>query len=314
MSENNYNHPPMEKEQLLQVIECIKTICKTATSEKATECSSAENSVQGGMNDVGEFHAACDGPVFDVEKACQFSNDRKLRLSLLKEEFEEYVQAEEENDIVAVADALADMLYIIFGTAHAYNIPLDEIFSEVHSTNMAKVGKNGKVERREDGKILKPKGWKPPQIAKMIEEFNKDKQIDADNLIYEFYRKFVNRDLAKQLDQMFESLKSVEVVEKLKEETPIDELVDSLTSKSTRFWLKKPPSKPVQWSPLMSHPKDFIGEEIRHLTMNGTGSLSSYEERSEPVRFVPPPPEPIRYVPSQDDDPWSWYDDSKEED
>jgi predicted HAD superfamily Cof-like phosphohydrolase len=288
MSDDNYKHPPMEKEQLLQVIECIKTICKTATSEKMAECVT-ENSVEGGMNSVGEFHAACDGPVFSQEKPCQFSNDRELRMSLLKEEFQEYVQAEEDSDIVAVADALADMLYIIFGTAHAYNIPLDEIFSEVHSTNMAKVGKNGKVKRREDGKILKPEGWEAPQISKMIQEFNKGKELDASNLLYEFRRLFVNRELAKQLDQMFETMKTVGVVEKLKEEQVIDELVD-------------------------------------HFTKNGrsysTSKIEFYPERiatpEDPVRFVPPPPEPIRFVPPsldpRDDDQWSWCDDSKKED
>lgn len=309
MKKDSYEHPPMEKEQLLQTIECIKTICKTAIGEKMTECV-AENSVQGGMNAVGEFHAACDAPVFDQEKPCQFPNDkdRELRMSLLKEEFEEYVEAEKENDIVAVADALADMLYIIFGTAHAYNIPLDEIFLEVHSTNMEKVGENGKVKRREDGKILKPEGWKPPQISKMIEEFNKDKRPNAANLLYEFRRKFVNRELAKQLDEVFETLKTVEVAEKLKEEILSDELVDNFANKRDKRSFT--PEQLSELPPLFwphPHPKDIIiGEQNRHLTMNGTGSVPLSEDKSEQSCGS--------LQARRDDDQWSWYDDSKEED
>jgi predicted HAD superfamily Cof-like phosphohydrolase len=92
---------------------------------------------------------------------------RQLRIDLLYEEYCEYLKGEEEDDLVQIADALADMIYIACGTAVAYGIPLDKVFAEVHRSNMAKLV-DGKVIRREDGKILKPAGWTPPDIAGII--------------------------------------------------------------------------------------------------------------------------------------------------
>lgn len=89
--------------------------------------------------------------------------EREMRATLLAEEFEEYMVAEDEEDIVEIADALADIIYIACGTAASYGIDLDEVFKEVHRSNMAKLV-DGKVIRREDGKILKPEGWTPPDI------------------------------------------------------------------------------------------------------------------------------------------------------
>jgi predicted HAD superfamily Cof-like phosphohydrolase len=94
---------------------------------------------------------------------------RDLRMMLLKEEFEEYMEAEHNDDIVEIADALADLVYIVAGTALKYGIPLAEIFEEVHATNMAKFP-DGKVTIRKDGKILKPVGWQPPDIPRLLRE------------------------------------------------------------------------------------------------------------------------------------------------
>lgn len=93
---------------------------------------------------------------------------RNLRMDLLTEEYDEYLKAEQVNDLVEVADALADMVYIIFGTAHHYGIPLDAVLAEVHRSNMAKVGPGGVVSRRPDGKVLKPGGWTPPDVAGVL--------------------------------------------------------------------------------------------------------------------------------------------------
>lgn len=94
--------------------------------------------------------------------------ERTLRKLLLMEEFDEYLDAEKNDDIVEVADALADMCVIILGTAAAYGIPLAAVFEEVHRSNMAKVMPDGTVKRRGDGKILKPDGWTPPDIAAVL--------------------------------------------------------------------------------------------------------------------------------------------------
>jgi len=93
---------------------------------------------------------------------------RDLRKRLLQEEFDEYLEGEENDDIVEISDALADMIYIIAGTALKYGIPLDEVFAEVQRSNMEKFP-NGRAVIRPDGKILKPEGWKPPDIRAVLE-------------------------------------------------------------------------------------------------------------------------------------------------
>ena len=81
----------------------------------------------------------------------------------------EYIAAENEDDIVEIADALADIIYIACGTAVSYGIPLDKVFEEVHRSNMAKLV-DGKVLRRADGKVQKPEGWTPPDIAGVLKK------------------------------------------------------------------------------------------------------------------------------------------------
>lgn len=93
------------------------------------------------------------------------TNERQLRRTLLAEEYNEYTVAEAESDLVEIADALADMTVIIFGTANAYGIDLPAVLGEVMRSNMSKVNpKTGKVDRREDGKILKGDNYLPPMI------------------------------------------------------------------------------------------------------------------------------------------------------
>ncbi len=93
---------------------------------------------------------------------------RKLRKDLLEEEYQEYLLGEENDDLVEIADALADMLYIIYGTADAYGIPIDDIFNEVHMSNMSKLGEDNRPIRREDGKILKGPKYFKPDIGKYL--------------------------------------------------------------------------------------------------------------------------------------------------
>lgn len=93
--------------------------------------------------------------------------ERQLRVKLLVEEMQEYIDGEQNDDIVEIADAIADIIYIACGTAVSYGIPLDDIFNEVHRSNMAKLV-DGKPLYREDGKVMKPEGWTPPNIEKII--------------------------------------------------------------------------------------------------------------------------------------------------
>ena len=95
----------------------------------------------------------------------------ELRIKLLREEVEEYAEAARAGDMVEVLDALADIGYILAGTIinHGMQNIYDEAFNEVHRSNMAKVV-DGKVIRREDGKVLKPEGWQAPQLAQFLDE------------------------------------------------------------------------------------------------------------------------------------------------
>lgn len=95
--------------------------------------------------------------------------NRKLRLDLLKEEYEELLEAEANDDLVEIADALADMQYLIQGHAISYGIPLDAVFNEVHRSNMSKLDENGKPIYREDGKILKSALFSRPDIKSILD-------------------------------------------------------------------------------------------------------------------------------------------------
>ncbi|QMP83880.1 MAG: hypothetical protein [Caudoviricetes sp.] len=97
------------------------------------------------------------------------ANERELRMRLMKEEYKEYKKAEKANDLVNLASELADIIYIACGTAVSYGIPLNEVFEEVHKANMSKLI-DGKVIRREDGKIQKPEGWQPANIEAILKK------------------------------------------------------------------------------------------------------------------------------------------------
>lgn len=125
------------------------------------------------IQDLSAFHQACDVQEWFKNLSDMPEEIYKLRLRLLEEEFNEFKKAHEEHDKVEMADALADLIYIAVGTANVMNIPLDKVWAEVQRSNMAKVDpKTGKVRKREDGKVLKPEGWTPPQIEKVIAEHN----------------------------------------------------------------------------------------------------------------------------------------------
>lgn len=93
---------------------------------------------------------------------------RGLRLRLLSEEFREYMEAEKAGDIVEIADALGDMLVVIYGTAAAYGIDLDNVVREIHASNMSKVQEDGSVLRDSGGKIMKPEGYRPPKLEPIL--------------------------------------------------------------------------------------------------------------------------------------------------
>jgi len=91
---------------------------------------------------------------------------RHLWMELMREEYWEHVQAFADEDIVGIADSLADIIYVAYGVAIAHGIDLRPIFAEVHRTNMLKEGGG----EREEGRILKPEGWEPPDIEGLLRE------------------------------------------------------------------------------------------------------------------------------------------------
>lgn len=103
------------------------------------------------------------------------NNKEKLRFDLMKEENEEYLEAAAKGDIVEVADALGDMLYILCGTIieHGMQDLIDEVFEEIHRSNLSKLDENGNPIYREDGKVIKGPNYFKPNIKKIIENFKK---------------------------------------------------------------------------------------------------------------------------------------------
>lgn len=119
------------------------------------------------MKDVAEFNQAFDYPVH-LTPRMPSGSVRQLRINLIEEEFGEFVEADLHGDIIGVADGLADLLYVIYGAAHAYGIPIYEVFQEVHRSNMTKVWPDGVNRRREDGKTLKPDSYSPANINAVL--------------------------------------------------------------------------------------------------------------------------------------------------
>jgi predicted HAD superfamily Cof-like phosphohydrolase len=91
-----------------------------------------------------------------------------LRLGLIREEMDELEAAVVSANLVEVADAFADLLYVTCGAALAFGIPIDEVLAEVHRSNMSKLGRDGKPVLRSDGKVLKGPGFTPPDLAPIL--------------------------------------------------------------------------------------------------------------------------------------------------
>ncbi len=117
---------------------------------------------------MGAFHEAFGLPVRREPTAHIPAEEALLRQALLDEEVDELRVAVGERDVVGIADALADIVYIACGTAHAYGIDLDAVVAEVHRSNMTKLGADGRPLYRADGKVLKGPGYEPPRVAAVL--------------------------------------------------------------------------------------------------------------------------------------------------
>ncbi len=95
---------------------------------------------------------------------------KKMRIALMREELEELVEAMENESIEDIAKEIADLLYVTYGTIGAYGLQnkMEEIFSEVHRSNMSKLGENGELVLREDGKVLRGPNYTPAKIKEIL--------------------------------------------------------------------------------------------------------------------------------------------------
>ena len=106
----------------------------------------------------------------EVKDKAGFSDARtnKLRIDLIKEELDELTKAMQDENLLEVADALTDILYVTYGAGHAFGIDLDKCFEEVQSSNMSKLGDDGKPIYNEAGKVMKGPNYFKPDLSKFL--------------------------------------------------------------------------------------------------------------------------------------------------
>jgi len=106
----------------------------------------------------------------EVKTKTSLSTDKinKLRIDLIKEELDELQVAMKNNDLLEVADALTDILYVTYGAGHAFGIDLDKCFDEVQNSNMSKLGENGEPIYNETGKVMKGPKYFKPDLSKFV--------------------------------------------------------------------------------------------------------------------------------------------------
>ncbi|MDA0968557.1 MAG: nucleoside triphosphate pyrophosphohydrolase family protein [Proteobacteria bacterium] len=118
------------------------------------------NKVKAFMNTYGQ----------DVKEKAEFPENKivQLRIDLIEEELNELKEAIKNNDIVEVADALTDILYVTYGAGHSFGINLDECFDEVQRSNMSKLGEDGKPIYNDSGKVMKGPNYFAPNLKKIV--------------------------------------------------------------------------------------------------------------------------------------------------
>ena len=129
-------------------------------------------SLQDTINHVRDFHDAFGIVIAESPMGTISAADVQLRHDLMREENEEYLEAAAKGDLVEVADALGDMLYILCGTIlkHGLQHKIEDVFNEIQRSNMSKLGADGKPIYREDGKVLKGERYFRPNIAAILQE------------------------------------------------------------------------------------------------------------------------------------------------
>jgi|TARA_B110000977_G_scaffold190922_1_gene262312 predicted HAD superfamily Cof-like phosphohydrolase len=117
---------------------------------------------------VGDFMEAFGQEVLYMPTLPDF-NLAALRLDLIEEEVQELRDGLGRSSLLEVADALTDILYVVYGAGHAFGIDLDDCFSEVHRSNMTKLGEDGRPMYRDDGKVMKGPNYEEPDLTPFVE-------------------------------------------------------------------------------------------------------------------------------------------------
>ena len=106
----------------------------------------------------------------EVKTKASFPSEKitNLRIDLIKEELDEFTEAMKNKDLLEVADALTDILYVTYGAGHAFGIDLDRCFEEVQNSNMSKLDQNGKPIYNESGKVMKGPNYFKPDLSKFV--------------------------------------------------------------------------------------------------------------------------------------------------
>ena len=106
----------------------------------------------------------------EIKEKASFPNDKitSLRYDLIKEELDELIGAMKNKDLLEVADALTDILYVTYGAGHAFGIDLDKCFDEVQNSNMSKLDENGKPIYNDSGKVMKGPNYFKPNLSKFV--------------------------------------------------------------------------------------------------------------------------------------------------
>lgn len=117
---------------------------------------------------VLDFHDSFGHPIGNIGPQLISKERSKLRHKLIKEELKEYKTAMQNRDIVEVADALGDLLYVVYGAAVEHGLDMEGIFDEIHNSNMSKLDTDGRAILREDGKILKGPNYRAPELFPVL--------------------------------------------------------------------------------------------------------------------------------------------------
>jgi predicted HAD superfamily Cof-like phosphohydrolase len=119
------------------------------------------------FNKVGTFMKTF-GQEVKIEPSFSTEKINKLRIDLIKEELQELTEAMNNKDLLEVADALTDILYVTYGAGHAFGIDLDKCFEEVQNSNMSKLGEDGNPIYNESGKVMKGPNYFKPDLSKFV--------------------------------------------------------------------------------------------------------------------------------------------------